>query len=481
MADSCIGRLCSRMVQRLRELEAGNTSRTQASTSLHVHPPTPSHKMTPIRLAIITIVLVLSVMPPNAHAQEARARWDRRAQIRRDKFDLVLPEVMRENQIDMWITVVKEGLPDPLVPDLGDGYVNAIGYYIFTDRGGDRIERVALNVSGYLLEETGAYDLVTSDFDLMEFVSERDPSRIGLNMSDRIGAADGLSHTSYQHLVETLGPTYSARFVSAQKLISDFRSRRVASEVAAFGEAGDISRRIAEQALSNDVITVGITTLEDVAWWMMDQLLARGLDSSFGFPSVYITGPDGIEATSSDRIIRGGDFMMIDWGVGFLNFHTDIKRVAYVLKPGETEVPESFQRAFRLAVEAREVIRRAIRAGITAQENSDAIERELEAAGFPVIEFNQPHGGESTDVFFGNHSVGNLGHGIGPSIAFWNPLRITFEVKVNTMLSIELFAYSPIEEWGGAKARVPLEDDAIVTERGVEWLYPSNQRLLVIR
>lgn len=49
------------------------------------------------------------------------------------------------------------------------------------------------------------------------------------------------------------------------------------------------------------------------------------------------------------------------------------------------------------------------------------------------------------------------------------------------MLSIELFAYTPIEEWGGAKARVPLEDDAIVTERGVEWLYPSNQRLRIIR
>jgi Xaa-Pro aminopeptidase len=433
------------------------------------------------RIAILTIVWASLAVPFAAQAQDARGRWDRRAQIRRDKFDLVLPEVMRENQIDMWITVVKEGLPDPLVDDLGNGYVIPIGYYIFTDRGGDRIERVALNISGYLLEQSGAYDLVTSDFDLLSFVSERNPGRIGLNMSDQIGAADGLSHTSYRHLVETLGETYASRFVSAEKLISDFRSRRVASEIAAFGEAGEISREIAERALSNEVITVGITTLEDVAWWMMDELLARGLDTSFDFPSVYVTGPDGIVATSSDRIIRGGDFMMIDWGVGFLNFHTDMKRVAYVLRDGEMEAPESFQRAFRRGVEAREVIRKTIRAGFTAQENNDAIERALKAAGFPVIGFNQPNGGETTDVFFGNHSVGNLGHGVGPSIAFWNPLRITYEVKPSTMLSIELFAYSPIEEWGGAKARVPLEDDAIVTERGVEWLYPANTRLRIIR
>ena len=78
------------------------------------------------------------------------------AQIRRDKFDHVLPEAMRENEIDMWITVVKEGLPDPLTDDLGRGYVGSIGYYIFTDRGEDRIERVAFGISGYLLERNGA-------------------------------------------------------------------------------------------------------------------------------------------------------------------------------------------------------------------------------------------------------------------------------------------------------------------------------------
>lgn len=225
--------------------------------------------MTVIRPALLLVLLGMCVSPLGAHAQDARARWDRRAQIRRDKFDLVLPEAMRENQIDMWITVVKEGLPDPLVPDLGDGYVIPIGYYIFTDRGQDRIERVALNVSGYLLEQNGAYDMVTSDFDLLEFVSERDPRRIGLNMSEHIGAADGLSHTSYQHLVKTLGPVYSSRFVSAQKLISDFRSRRVASEIAAFAEAGEISREIAERALSNEVITVGITPWEI---WVMESV-----------------------------------------------------------------------------------------------------------------------------------------------------------------------------------------------------------------
>ena len=54
------------------------------------------------------------------------------------------------------------------------------------------------------------------------------------------------------------------------------------------------------------------TTLEDVAWWMQDQLVARGLGSEFDMPSVYITGPEGIAATSTARIIQPGDIVFMD-------------------------------------------------------------------------------------------------------------------------------------------------------------------------
>ena len=142
------------------------------------------------------------ISPIMLQAQEARKRWERMGQIRRDKFDLVLPEVMRENAIDMWIVMMKEGHLDPLYEDLGRGYVGSVGYYIFTDLGENRIERVALGISGYLLEENGAYDLVSNDFDLKTFVQSRDPSRIGINTSQAIGGADGLSHSSYLQLME---------------------------------------------------------------------------------------------------------------------------------------------------------------------------------------------------------------------------------------------------------------------------------------
>ena len=142
------------------------------------------------------------------------------------------------------------------------------------------------------------------------------------------------------------------------------------------------------------------------------------------------------------------------------------------------EPPHAFDRA----LEARAVSRGAIRPGITARENMDRIGAALIEAGFNPIPFNEPTDGPQTDVTWeGHHSVGNLGHGVGPSIALWNPRRVTFDIVPTNLLSIELFAYTAIPEWGGAKLRVPLEDDAVVTERGAEWLYPANRRLLLIK
>lgn len=431
--------------------------------------------------SLLMALLALSAAS-GAGAQEARARWERMCQIRQEKFDLVLPEAMRENGIDMWIVMMREGNLDPLYEDLGRGYVGGDAYWVFTDRGGERIERVTIGVGGYMLEQCPVYDRVGVPTDLASFVAERDPQRIGINVSRSIGGADGLSHTMYEQLVETLGERYAGRLVSAEKLVSDFRSRRVASEIVAFAEAGEMSREIAERAFSNEVITPGVTTLEDVAWWMQDRLLERGLQSSFDMPSVYVTGPNGIEATSTDRIIQRGDLLMIDWGVGFLNFFTDMKRVAYVLRAGETEPPSGIRHAFAEGLRVRDIVKRVIRPGRTAGETLDLLNAAAEAEGFRVQEvFNQVTNDQVSEVMIGSHSVGNQGHGVGPSIAFFNPTRMTYKIRPSNLLSIEFFVWVPAPEWGGKKVRIPLEDDAIVTDRGVEWLYPVNPRIRLIK
>jgi len=72
----------------------------------------------------IYIVLFLLFFVSAAQAGgEGQTRWERKNQMLQEKFDLVLPEVMSENGVDMWIVVNREGFDDPLTQDFGGGYV----------------------------------------------------------------------------------------------------------------------------------------------------------------------------------------------------------------------------------------------------------------------------------------------------------------------------------------------------------------------
>lgn len=206
------------------------------------------------------------------------------------------------------------GHDDPNAALLGGGYVGDIGYYVFTDPGEGRIERAAMGVGGAAFDQCPLYDVRKSPAELKAYVAQRNPRRIGINIASEIGTADGLSHSLHERLRETLGPDLSARLVSAEKLVSDFRSRHSATEIAAFARAGEYSRTIAERALSSEVITPGKTTTGDVAWWMMEQLHKEGLGNSFGIPSIYILGPGPRGPVSGDHVIQRGDLITMDWG-----------------------------------------------------------------------------------------------------------------------------------------------------------------------
>ncbi len=172
-----------------------------------------------------------------AQAQEARARYETMRMIRKEKFDLVLPGAMRDNTIDMWIHVMMGGIEDSLTLDLGiSGKItvtDTLTFVIFTDRGGDRIERALLGAGRGDLE---LYDIFGAERDLQDFVTERDPGRIAVNMSDWLPASNGLTYTGYLRLVKLLGDKYASRLISAENLITDFRVRRVQAEIIAYAK-----------------------------------------------------------------------------------------------------------------------------------------------------------------------------------------------------------------------------------------------------
>ncbi len=356
-------------------------------------------------VCLFTIVVTNLV---NAHEVAAKATAEIMHLIRSEKFDLILPGAMRDNGVDMWIHATRVGRPDPMSVYFG----SIDGYIIFTDRGGERIERAVLgnrnrsqNVqedgdsqtgrgpSRYSSGPNDLYDVFASPDDLSKFVSERDPNKIAVNTSSWLAVADGLSATEYEKLIKALGPEYSSRIVSSENVITDFSVRRVQREIVAFANAVEMHRQILERALSNEVITPGETTLQDVAWWVQEQLQDQGLAWS---NSLELSIPRILYSVKSERVappdtrwwihypeyvIQPGDFGTYDIGVLYLGaFRTDFKRNFYVMQEGESTVPKSIQHAYDRAIAAREIIRENIRVGRTAGDTLKAIISGMEAA-----------------------------------------------------------------------------------------------------
>ena len=334
---------------------------------------------------LIAAVVALTAMPAVSWAQqrlaldEARSQWEFSCAIRKDKFAYVLPDALRRNDVDMWIVLDRGRGSEPMVRDFGPDTSNGNGIFVFTDRG-DRIETAALGGETEMIEACGAYDVVGSIRDLAVFVRERDPQRIALNFLDHenvmegLFLADGLSHSDFGFLAAELGEPYASRFVSARHVIADFRGPRVATEIVEFSKVADLTRRYLERALSNEVITVGKTSQLDIAWWLEEQRERLGVERGW-FPTVYLHLPDGGEIAASDRVVQPGDVMQIDWGIGRNNFYTDMKRFAYVLRDGETEVPPGIRHAFEVSKAVGEIVRRNVTTDVVGQVQLDRLKQ----------------------------------------------------------------------------------------------------------
>ena len=414
--------------------------------------------------------------------------------VRRERFYLILPRVMQEHEVDMWIHVIRPwswGGTDPLRYEFG----SKSGVFFFTDRGGDGIERVVFEGE---VQDPGAYDLVgeesrflsQQDYELMDywienpdsdleseldlrflglgdFVAERDPKRIAVNYVESLSLAegsetftmalgDGISYTDYVQLSKALGEKYAERMVSAEHLILDYLSRRVASEVVLYGAArasGGEGRRFGK-------IVPGVTTLGDL-----------GVRS--------VVDKDGNERGGDDYVIQRGD-LIGDW-----------QGKAYVLRKGETELPSYFQRFQEDNRKVRDILRKNIKVGLTAGETCDLLARKLEEAGFIYTEYQEYNKyvehPEKTQVHLDLHAEGKgiLAPRISPMGPKWH---WNMKIQLFHTFAVEYMIYVPVPEWDrgnnftGQQLSDAYHDGGVVTARGMEIPYPDqSQRIEIIQ
>ena len=412
-----------------------------------------------------------------------------------EKLGAPLLAAMRNNDIDLWLVVDRENNPDPLHEEVGGGFSGVRGARLFHDDGGERPRRLYLgshehpanSVVGQAFDEKTYYgyhpDGVTPH--LRAAVERLDPERIGVNTSPTLPEADGLTAGLRDFLEEALGPKYAARMVSAELLVRDFRLARTGRETETYRRLLEWTARWMTEALSRRVITPGVTTAEDLAWWLQDRALELGMTGG-GTVRVVREG-DLLPIHAPDIPIEPGDILSIDGGLKFLHFAVDIKRAAYVLPPGETGFPESLASAWRDTVEFGERYASRMIPGTVGHELWSALGEEAKANGYRSV--GPDAGGDAVtttepEIGVYGHSVGNVAHDIGARVADNLPFaygdRVGFALRDTEWVSIEFHLSTPIPEWDGKTWYARFEETAAVTPNGAEWLIPYQRDLILI-
>ena len=404
------------------------------------------------------------------------------ASLRNERIDSFLLESMRAGDLDAWVILTREGNMDPLSGDFG--FHLGTGALIFLDRGGPRAERLALVSSLDLvpLRESGIYDRVHTferdqrfEDELAKLLKDIDAERIGVNMSDAVGVADGLSASFHRLLKNALGPDKAGRLVSAERAILSFRSKKLPAEIQLYRKAVAVTREILHETFTGGFIRPGVTTRKDVRDHVHELAARRGYSETAwereGCPGVY-SGlfRDLSHASPDEQVIEPGDILWVDFGIRFHGYTTDMIRAGYLLRPGETEPPPEVQRMFDTSKAANRAAVAAMRPGAAGYEVDAAARKVVTDAGYP--EFFHATG----------HPVGIEVHGAGPRLGPKGPKygsAVDLRLEAGQIFAIEPSVMLPKEELGGSWI-VNIEEEVLVTEDGAVYLSPPQEELYLL-
>lgn len=427
--------------------------------------------------AILLLTVSIAVADPKILSMKERAAVIDR--LLTDRVQTVLPGLMRNTGIDMWIIVSREYNEDPVIKTFLPSTWHAARrttVLLIHDRGEDQ-PLETLSVSRYAVGDIfeGAWNKEEDGEQwahLGKLIAERDPERIGLNYSEIWSQADGIAHTEYELFRDALPENLHDRVVSAEMLAVAWLETRSAAEMEVYPHIVRIAHEILAEGLSEDVIQPGVTTTEDVSWWYRDRIRELKLTTWF-HPSVSIDRAEMPEVTMSDwalkryesDVILPGDLLHVDFGITYLRLNTDTQQHAYVLKPGESDAPDELKAALANGNRLQDILTNNIVAGRTGNEIlSMSLNQAKDEGIMPSIY---------------THPIGYHGHAAGTTIGMWDqqdgvPGDGDYPIHPNTAYSIELYAETEIPSWGKS-VRIRLEEDAFYDGEST-WYIDGRQR-----
>jgi Xaa-Pro aminopeptidase len=431
-----------------------------------------------------TIVFVLLFFTQISFAQilPEKERALLKDEILEDRFKNLLPGLMEDASIDMWLLISREYNEDPVLKTmLPATWLNARRRTIivfYRNKKEKIIERLA--VARYNIGKS-----IQSSWDkekepnqwkaLIDIIASRNPDKIGINFSKHFALADGLVKTDFDELLANLPETYQDRLVSAEKLAIGWIETRSEMEMKLYKKLVKITHDIIEEAFSEKVIHPGITTTEDIVWFMRQKVTDLGLETWFHptidiqrnkeFLKSHITS---FSKGKEEKIIQKGDLLHCDFGITYIGLNTDCQQHAYVLNEDEDEVPVFLKEAFRKGNRVQDILTSNMSIGVTGNEILKA----------SLIQGRKE--GLRPSIY--THPLGKYGHSAGTTIGMWDsqngvPFNGDYALHKNTVYAIELNTTVAIKEWN-KDIRIMLEEAGFFGDGVFEYV---NERQVAIK
>lgn len=400
-----------------------------------------------------------------------------------DRLNHLLPALMKDANLDMWLVINREYGEDRLFYTLVPQPTFAARrttILVFSKREDGTVER--FSVSRYPIGELypTVWDGGTKQQQwerLAEVIKERNPKRIGINVSRNWALSDGLSVGLHQQLTNVLPSKYQQRLVSAENLVVRWLETRSQMELNVYPQVVILARGVIAEAFSNKVITPGVTTTDDIAWYIRERFEALQLRPWFQpYVNIQRQGDDTKQGDvfmgKEGRTVLPGDMLHTDVGICYLNLCTDTQEMAYVLKIDEVEVPQGLKDAFAVGNRWQDILTSQFKTGLTGNEILANTIKHSQAAGIISSTYTHP--------------LGFVGHASGPTIGMWDnqgptPVQGDWPLYPNTGYAIEGNVSVQIPEWDDQWVQIKLEQSAVFDGKQVWYLAGRQTQWHIIR
>lgn len=430
---------------------------------------------------VISLFLLLPLLAMGQHVLSLKERAVVIDQIQKDRLDNLLPQLMDDNGIDLWVLITREYNEDPVVKTLlPPTWLNARRQTILVfskNKNAEGITSAAITryPFGKLIPSIWDKEKQPSQWQaLADYIISKDPKNIGINTSKSFALADGLVKTDYDALIHVLPEAYKSKVVSAEQLAIGWIESRTEREMELYEDLVAITHQIIVEAFSSKVITPGETTTDDVVWWLREKVLSLGLDTWF-HPTVDVQRANdsdlyAFDSKSKFDIIQPGDLVHCDFGISYLSLNTDCQELAYVLKPEEKQAPDFLVDALAQGNRVQDIFTNNFKTGVSG---NVILKKSLEQGRAE---------GLRPQIY--THPLGTYGHSAGTTLGMWdsqNGVAVNgdYPLHQNTSYAIELNTSVYIPEWK-KDIRIMLEEAGFYGSNGFRYINKRQEKLLLI-